>query len=495
MVGNGYVRMDDVEEPTYVQKRDSKRRDAFVQKIEEKLAYKRDAMILLSNIILGLALVLVILFGYSQVTASAQPEAKRVLLLVSIPVVALFFTWFHIWLAIKMMFLPTKFVGIHWKEGMGLGWQGVVPRKATKMARTAFACARPHLMGPRDWFQQCDPCEIATRIRGELTKVVSRSLCEIGNKHFPGVYPRLPDSVKEELVVLSVDQISDKTPYFWKRITDIIQDPERGMDNDRMFVSVFSTQKDLLNDFFMKVGAKELKFIEHCGAALGLICGIMQLLAYNALTEDGRVILMPSTGFFLGIFTNWLAIQMCFKPLRPRPVYFPFTNWKLCTLQGVFMARQREASAAYSQMLVEVFFNFGEVLNWLQRTEDIWEPLKKEYLDFASLIIKEALGSAARVIPSRSMGKDGKDALLKDIQELLAYELSKAEELQEIVGAYIQDKAQILKNNYERMAAMPVEEFENLLHPVFQEDEWILILLGGLLGAIVGFGQIEVLKT
>ena len=34
------------------------------------------------------------------------------------------------------------------------------------------------------------------------------------------------------------------------------------------------------------------------------------------------------------------------------------------------------------------------------------------------------------------------------------------------------------------MQKMPPDEFENLLHPVFQEDEWILILLGGVLGAL-----------
>ena len=36
-------------------------------------------------------------------------------------------------------------------------------------------------------------------------------------------------------------------------------------------------------------------------------------------------------------------------------------------------------------------------------------------------------------------------------------------------------------------------EFEQLLHPAFQEDEWILILVGGVLGAMVGFGQSYVL--
>ena len=43
------------------------------------------------------------------------------------------------------------------------------------------------------------------------------------------------------------------------------------------------------------------------------------------------------------------------------------------------------------------------------------------------------------------------------------------------------------------MTQMTSEEFEMLLHPAFQEDEWILILVGGVLGAIVGFGQAFVL--
>ena len=36
---------------------------------------------------------------------------------------------------------------------------------------------------------------------------------------------------------------------------------------------------------------------------------------------------------------------------------------------------------------------------------------------------------------------------------------------------------------------MRSDEFEQLLHPVFLEDEWILISLGGVLGLVVGFVQ------
>ncbi len=40
-----------------------------------------------------------------------------------------------------------------------------------------------------------------------------------------------------------------------------------------------------------------------------------------------------------------------------------------------------------------------------------------------------------------------------------------------------------------RLGNLPPEEFEGMLHPVFQEDEWMILLLGGVLGVLVGFFQ------
>jgi len=39
------------------------------------------------------------------------------------------------------------------------------------------------------------------------------------------------------------------------------------------------------------------------------------------------------------------------------------------------------------------------------------------------------------------------------------------------------------------MKDLPGEDFESLLRSAFQEDEWILIVMGAVLGAIVGLGQ------
>lgn len=41
-----------------------------------------------------------------------------------------------------------------------------------------------------------------------------------------------------------------------------------------------------------------------------------------------------------------------------------------------------------------------------------------------------------------------------------------------------------------KMAELPPQDFEGVLHPAFEEDEIQLILLGGVLGALAGAAQL-----
>ncbi|GLD96886.1 hypothetical protein PINS_up005569 [Pythium insidiosum] len=41
----------------------------------------------------------------------------------------------------------------------------------------------------------------------------------------------------------------------------------------------------------------------------------------------------------------------------------------------------------------------------------------------------------------------------------------------------------------EKMKTLTSSQFEQLLHPIFQEDEWKLVLMGGVLGLVIGFLQ------
>jgi len=63
-----------------------------------------------------------------------------------------------------------------------------------------------------------------------------------------------------------------------------------------------------------------------------------------------------------------------------------------------------------------------------------------------------------------------------------------------MAGNFIVAASDIYRTNARMMQGMPPEKFEDLLHPVFKEDEWILILLGGVLGAVVGMAQVHFLS-
>ena len=73
-------------------------------------------------------------------------EHPEFIAMLTIPPVTAFVTWVHVWMALKMLFYPIKFWGIrlpipNLPFGLpGIGWQGIVPRKAGKITNLSI-CA------------------------------------------------------------------------------------------------------------------------------------------------------------------------------------------------------------------------------------------------------------------------------------------------------------------------------------------------------------------
>lgn len=433
-------------------------------------------------------------FGYQDLSPEHQREAKRCFLLGSIPVVALLFTWFHIWLAIQMMFLPLKFVGLweYGSTGLGIGWQGLVPRKSEKMARSSYTCARPFLEGPRDWLARVDPKKLVAQIRPELKQVIEGALAQQVKTYFPRADKRLPTSFRERITETALDKIQETSPALWKTVTAMLCDDTIGIDNPGMIVKVFTENKALLNEFFLTLGDREFRFIEHCGAAMGFFCGVLQLIAFNHLSPTGRAIFLPVTGFFLGIVTNWLAIQMVFRPVFPIPVRL--CGWHIYDIQGLFLKRQKEVCVLYSKMLKDNFLAFDKVISYLQTLPELWPKLKEAYLAHNTKVMRQTLGSWTTWSAELAIGQQQFQQLEEDLKVGLVQGLHAAHRLHDKAGKYIGRVTDLEARNRQALQRMPPDEFENLLHPVFQEDEWILILLGGVLGAIVGIAQVYFLS-
>mmetsp|Transcript_44995 Transcript_44995/g.101908 ORF Transcript_44995/g.101908 Transcript_44995/m.101908 type:complete len:416 (-) Transcript_44995:179-1426(-) len=399
----------------------------------------------------------------------------------SIPIVAMLFTWFHIWLALQMMFLPVEFLGCcQIKPGIGIGWQGVVPRKSEKMAKIACDKALPHLMTVRMIIGRLEADSMVNAMEPVMLDACNRVEHRIAATWFPRLYNTMPDAMNSQLVSLMMRAFRRLAR---KRMPDFQLLLIKNLNLYILVTDAFKANKVLLNDFFRQIGAKEIKFIEHCGAFGGLLCGCVQLVVYQYMTPAQRWYFLPGSGICIGIATNWAALKVCFAPIHPLKIRL--FGKDICTLQGIFLRRQHEVCKKYSNLLVNNFFTLPAIVDHLQKSEG-WDNFKTLYFDWCTELVDEIVGMwGKRLIfgQGRSYDEFRQEVSLEVFREMQQPAMTTA------IEKYFQDETDVEKENARRMTQMSPYDFEQLMHPVFQEDEWILIVLGGALGGIVGLAQ------
>jgi uncharacterized membrane protein YheB (UPF0754 family) len=55
---------------------------------------------------------------------------------------------------------------------------------------------------------------------------------------------------------------------------------------------------------------------------------------------------------------------------------------------------------------------------------------------------------------------------------------------------YVEEALNVKNIMISKFSELNAEQYEELLRPIFHEDEWILILVGAVLGGAVGFVQL-----
>src|SRR5690349_8202184 len=128
----------------------------------------------------------------------------------SMPVVAALIGFGTKIVAIKMMFLPIKFLGIP----PYLGWQGIVPRKAAIMASIACDTMTEHLIKPKDIFSKLDPKRVAQEIETPLLAAIEDITRDVASHYQPGLWEVAPAAVKN----LIVSRIKAEAPKLVEQI-------------------------------------------------------------------------------------------------------------------------------------------------------------------------------------------------------------------------------------------------------------------------------------
>ena len=411
--------------------------------------------------------------------------------LLSIPVVAALIGYGTNWVAVRMLFFPLRFWGVRldavrWLaqflprrvqavpgliEG-GIGWQGIIPARAAKMGSIAVDKGIAKLGSPREFYDCLDPQAMADHIiaeaRGEIRELVER----IVEREHPGLWRDVPPGLRERVF----ERVEAELPAIAAEITrDVGEHIDQLLDVKLMVIRRIEENPALANRIFLEVGSKELRFIVNSGLYFGFILGILTIPLYLAI--DSWLVL-PLAGVLVGYLTNWIALRLIFRPMYPRRVG-PFT------IQGLFMRRQPEVADVYAKVIADDVVTMANVSDELLTgpRSDRTRALVRDRLRPA---VDRALG-AARLPVRVAFGT----------REYESVRESLATEAINVTMAPLRDRsfgrrqsAAIRALLARRMRELPEPDFAELLRAAVEEDEWMLILLGGVLGFVAGCLQI-----
>ena len=386
-----------------------------------------------------------------------------------IPFIAAAAGWGTNWLAIKMTFYPLEYVG-----KFPFGWRGVVPSRIRKFATGMVDTTIGRIGGLPAMVDAINMDEVKAYFLDSATPMIAEAVHSLMREQRRVMWENLPAPSKKlvfQIVEMEMregfDSVAQYIHYHFERLLDLRELVVRNSEEN----------PDLLNRMVFACAAKELSFLVLSGAFFGFGFGVVQALVWFFVPQWW---VLPFFGFLVGTLTNWIAIQLIFTPVEPKK-FGPFV------FQGLFLKRQKEISEEFSRVFTEDVLTAQEVVHTLvhgERSDRTLSMLRAHISDIMEHKLIVQLVTQAAVGPEGYA--DLKDAALEkaiqyteELAEDRSFNKTQARAVQEMLN--------------ERISAQPPAEFQDLVRPIFHEDEWILVAIGGALGALVGWGQLVLL--
>ena len=404
----------------------------------------------------------------------AADFSQHWLVYLSMPIVAAVIGYVTKVVAIYMMFEPIEFKGwAKWK----LGWQGVVPSRAEQMARISCRTMTGRLIQPRDIFARIDPDRVAQEVEGPMLATVEGIIHEVMTQHQPGLWEAMPQALRARLIA----RIQRESPAIIRQIFQQMKDNiDNVFDLEEMVVSNLLKDKRLLNQIFTEVGHAEFNFIRYSGIVFGGIIGVVQAAVWIGTKSP---IVLPIFGAFTGWFTDWLALQMIFRPQQPTKYFFGLFEW-----QGLFLKRKQQVSAEYGALVAERILTPSAIMESV-----LTGPLSDRLVALVQKEVQAALDQQAGLLKPfvvLAVGGAKYQAMKKSVSEQI---MARLPETFKHIEAYAAEAMDIRNTIVTKMQELTAQEFEELLRPAFKQEEWKLIAVGAVLGFLIGEFQVLVM--
>ncbi len=372
--------------------------------------------------------------------------------------------------AVEMMFRPLEFVGIP----PVLGWQGVIPRNAPRMAASAVDLMMNQILDPQEIIAQIDLDDLTTKLHQPIHTLVDELTRELMSEIQPAVWQSMPEPVQKAVV----NRVEQSVPRI---IDDLLRTLEtnvdRVLDIRSLAIDALVRDKALTVKMIRTIGSAEMRFIVRVGVPFGFALGVVQALAW-ALTHSPLI--MPLFGAITGLLTDWLALQMIFRPVHPKR-YFGVFTW-----QGLFIKRRDQVTRDYTKLIAEEILSPANIFVSL-----ITGPRSDIFLSMIDREIRRAIEAQtgpATPFVKFAVGTQRFERLEKRVSDTVVRRVLERQDELSGYAAQAMDLPALLES---KMKLMSNEQFEGLLRPAFKQDEWKLVAVGALLGALVGEVQLH----
>ena len=382
-----------------------------------------------------------------------------------IPFISGFIGWFTNWVAVKAMLYPVEFVGVP----PLLGWQGVVPKNTEELCRNFSELIHDKLLDLEKIFADIthDDSEAVARVVDDISDEI---LYEFSTNLAPDKWARARDKLRTYITDLIRRNVRTVTDEILDRMSREASD---FIDIDSIVREAMVEDRALLGRVMVEIAGPEFKFIERSGLWFGGLFGVIQMGIWIAYPEGW---VLPLAGFFVGYATNWLAMTLIFEPRTPVQIG-PFR------VQGVFIKRQLEVARSFADIIAERVLNGDNLIRHLaegpsrepvmtiveEQVKESWQLYERDTM-VAMLVSKEKIAEAKEDLLTRvrtaDMSKSGPVHAFADQSDRIHEQLEK------------------------NLLELDSEEFGGVLRPVFQKDEWKLILAGGVIGTVIGTLQV-----
>ena len=404
----------------------------------------------------------------SVLTSFLQDLQDHWYLYASMPIIAAVIGYVTKLAAVEMMFRPLEFKGIK----PFLGWQGIVPRGVERIATIAVNLLMGRILNPQEIIDRIDVDDMMAKLDVPMREMITDLTEAVFEETRPGLWGVIPPPAKS----LMLGRLGDSIPATVERMLGEMREKvDDVLDIRALAINALTRDKALTVRLFRTTGKAELRFICNVGIPFGFAIGVVQVFAY-ALTHSPWI--MPLFGAITGLVTDYLALQMIFRPVKPRRI-FGYT-W-----QGVFHKRRDEVTRDYAQIVAAEILTPENMLEAM-----LTGPKSDRFLALIAHEVDRAVddqsGIAKPVVtliggfPYQRIKRRVADLVIERIK-------TRGVEMSNLADGVV-DLPSFLG---EKMATMTNEEYEELLRPAFKQDEWKIIVVGAVLGFLVGELQLH----